>query len=233
MYGETVTTRSEPIDRIRVLLVDDHAVMREGTRLILEAADDIEVVAEADSGEDAVRLALEVQPDVVVLDIKLKGKGGVHAAEQIKSELPETQILVLTAYDYDQYVRAMLDAGALGYLLKSASGREVVEAVRLVSKGGAAFSYWIAQRLIDEFCKSSSVQPVKNPSGELSEREMEVLRLAARGARPLQISQSLSIGIRTVESHMRNIFDKLEVTSRYDAIIVARRKGYIGSEDDE
>ncbi|MBI4320872.1 MAG: response regulator transcription factor [Chloroflexi bacterium] len=219
-----MTSKSEPVsEKIRVLLVDDHKVMRDGTRLILEAADDIEVVAEAESGEDAVRLALLLKPDVVVLDIKLKGQSGVQAAGRIKAEAPESQIVVLTAYDYDQYVRAMLEAGALGYILKSDGGRELVEAVRLVSEGSSAFSYWVAQRLIAEFCRATAT---KKPFPELSQRELEVLRLAARGGPYQQIAEGLGISTRTVESHIRNICDKLKVDTREDAVIEARKRGY-------
>ncbi len=215
-------------EKIRVVLVEDHAVMREGTRLILEAEEDIEVVAEASDGEDAVKLCIQLKPDVVVLDIKLKGMNGVEAAKRIRIGAPDCAILVLSAYDYEQYVKAMLRAGARGYLLKSASGREVVEAVRLINAGGSPFSAVIASQIIEELSKSEAPFPPRKPSVEdLSEREFEVLRLLAKGARNTQIAEELSIGVHTVESHVKRICAKLSAKSRGEAVVNARQRGLL------
>ncbi|MBI2954768.1 MAG: response regulator transcription factor [Chloroflexi bacterium] len=215
-------------ERIRVVLAEDHAVMREGTRLILEAEEDIEVVAEADDGKDAVRLCAELMPDVIVLDIKLKEMNGVEVAKQIRVAAPRCSVLVLTAYDYEQYVKAMLRAGAKGYLLKSASGREVVEAVRLVSVGGSAFSAAITRQIVEELSDDDGPLPHrKAPPEDLSDREFEVLRLLARGARNVQIAEELSIAIHTVESHVRRICAKLTASSRGEAVLIARQRGLL------
>lgn len=219
---------SEVARKIRVVLVDDHAVMREGTRLIFDAVEDIEVVAEAEDGEDAIRLCTELKPDVVILDIKLKGMNGVEAAKRIKFSVPECAILVLSAYDYEQYVKAMLRAGARGYVLKSASGREVVEAIRLVCAGGSPFSASITAQIVESI--SNNEAPFlsrKTSTEEFSDREFEVLRLLARGATNPQIADDLGITVNTVEFHVRKICSKLGVHTRGEAVVNARQRGLL------
>ncbi len=211
-----------------MVLADDHAVMREGTRMILDAEDDIEVIAEAEDGEDATRLCQELQPDVVLLDVKLRGMNGVEAAKRIHHVMPDCAILALSAYEYEQYVRAMMKAGARGYMLKSASGREVVEAVRLASSGASPLSASIAARMVES---SSSVE-LSHAGGrpldlDLSDREFEVLRLLARGAKNAQIADELEISVNTVETHVKRICNKLGATTRGEAVVSAMQRGYL------
>jgi DNA-binding NarL/FixJ family response regulator len=218
--------------KIRVVLADDHAVMREGTRLILDAEDDIEVIAEAEDGEEAARLCLELCPDVVLLDIKLKGLNGVEAAKRIHFTNPDCAILALSAYDYEQYVKAMMRAGALGYMLKSASGREVVEAVRLASTGASPLSASIAAQMVERSCPPEAPTLKGRPSEiDLSDREIEVLRLVARGAKNARIAEELDISVNTVETHVKRICTRLGAATRGEAVVAAMQRGYLESDE--
>ncbi len=219
---------ADSVKRIRVVLADDHVVMREGTRLILDAEDDIEVIAEAEDGEDAARLCMELQPDVVLLDIKLKGMNGVEAAKRIRHSTPNCAILALSAYDYEQYVRAMMRAGAKGYLLKSASGREVVEAVRLASAGASPLSSSIAAHMVEGSGPHEMPFLAGRPATlDLTDREFEVLRLLAKGVKNVQIAEDLGISVNTVESHVKKICNKLGAATRGEAVISAMQRGYL------
>jgi len=215
---------------IRVLLADDHVMVREGTRQILERQDDLEVVAEAGNGQEAVDLAITTKPDVAVLDISMPVMNGIEATKGIKKVSPRTAILVLTAYDDDEYVFAILEAGAAGYLLKNARSSEVIDAVRRVFAGESVLHPAIAKKVVRQVTQRS--QPEDEGMIEtLTERELEVLSLAAQGLSNRQIASQLVLSPRTVQSHLANIFGKLGVGSRTEAVMVGLRHGWIKLND--
>lgn len=213
---------------ITVLLADDHALVREGTRRLLEAEDDIRVVAEAGDGATAVREAQRCAPDVAIVDVAMPGMSGIEATRQIKALLPAVAVLALTAYDDDQYVLALLDAGAAGFMLKDARGEELVEAVRAVHRGEAVLRPGVAARALRRAVSRYSA-PVTPPP--LSEREMDVLREAARGLPNKDIARRLNLSVRTIHTHLGNIFTKLGVGSRTEAVLLALRRGWITLEE--
>jgi len=211
---------------IRVVLADDHAVVRKGIREFLEAEPDIAVVAEAIDGEQAVALVAEHRPDVVVLDIQMPQVGGVEATRRIKAEHPGVRVLILSAYDDDPYVSALLQAGASGYVLKTADSAELVQAVRAVHRGDSALDPSVTLRLVQQLATG---RPLGTPTTieALTEREIEVLRLVAQGLTNKAIGQSLGISDRTVQGHLANIYGKLNVGSRTEAVTEALKQGWI------
>ena len=217
--------------KIKILIADDHAVVREGTRQILEQEADLDVVAEAADGEEAVRLAGRFSPDVAIIDIAMPKVDGIEATRQIKALYPTVTVLILTAYDDDQFVFGLLEAGAAGYLLKSVRGRELVEAVRRVYAGEAVLHPAIARKVLNRFVPSSDKLAVQKPLEVLSEREMEVLRLATRGLSNQEIADELCLSLRTVQAYLGHIFNKLQVGSRTEAVVRALKEGWIVLED--
>jgi DNA-binding NarL/FixJ family response regulator len=213
-------------EKIRVLLADDHVLVRQGIRQFLEEADDIEVVAEADDGAEALALTEEAQPDVAVLDIRMPEVTGVEATRRIKQHHPEVKVLILTAYDDDPYIRALLQAGADGYVLKTAKAEELVQAVHNVSEGLAALSPQVASKVIRNMSQHRP-QGAADQVEALTEREIEVLRHAARGRTNREIGQELDISHRTVQGHLANVYDKLQVNSRTEAVTEALKRGWI------
>jgi DNA-binding NarL/FixJ family response regulator len=215
-------------ERIRILIADDHALVREGTRRILEREEDLEVVGEAADGEEAVALAGRLVPDVAVIDIGMPGMNGIEATRRIKEEHPEIGVLVLTVHDDDPYVYAILEAGAAGYLLKDIRGSELVDAVRSVRAGEAVLHPAIARKVLGRFRAAGGAEEGGVP---LTRREIEVLRLAARGLSNKQIGARLGLSARTVQVHLGRIFRKLRVASRTEAVIHGLRRGWIRLED--
>jgi DNA-binding NarL/FixJ family response regulator len=214
---------------IRILLADDHVVVREGTRQILERENDLCVVAEAGDGREAVALAEQERPDVAVLDVSMPVMNGIEATKEIKASVPQTAVLVFTAYDYDEYVFAILEAGAAGYLLKNARSSDLINAVRRVYAGESVLHPAIARKVL-----SRVVQGPPDPRAAdevLTERELEVLRLAAQGLGNREIADRLYVSPRTVQSHLANIFGKLQVGSRTEAVMVGLRRGWLHLED--
>jgi DNA-binding NarL/FixJ family response regulator len=212
---------------IRVLLADDHDLVREGTRELLEREDDLLVVAEAGDGEEAVRLARQHVPDVALMDIAMPGLNGIEATKEIKALSPNTAILILTAYDDDQYVFALLEAGAAGYLLKNVRGRDLVKAIRAVHGGDSVLHPVIARKVIDHFAQSAGSLPELPGAVQLSDRELGVLRLAARGMSNRDIARDLHLSERTIQAHLSTIFTKMEVGSRTEAVVQALREGWL------
>jgi DNA-binding NarL/FixJ family response regulator len=218
------------MSKIKIMLAEDHVLVREGTKEMLDREDDMEVVAEAGDGEEAVRLATEQDLDIVIMDIALPKLNGIEATKQIKEINPSTAILVLTAYDDDEYVFALLEAGAAGYLLKDVSTDELVEAIRAVQAGESMLHPAIARKVVNRF--SRHVEAGKEtPLEELTEREIEVLQLAGKGITNREIADSLSISHRTVQAHLSHIFSKLGVGSRTEAVVYALRKGLLTFDD--
>ncbi len=204
--------------KITVLLADDHALMREGTRRLLEAEPDFAVVAETADGEETVRLTESLRPDVVVLDINMPRLNGIQVGEILRRTTPGTRIVVLTGYDNEQYAKAFLRMGVTGYLSKTASSRELTAALRSVSADRPYFHQSVASLL------GSAVTSV---SDEPTARELEVLTLAAEGLRNRDIARRLQTSERTTQFHLGNLFGKLQVGSRTEMVYRARRRGWI------
>lgn len=217
--------------KIRLVLADDHALVRDGTRQLLERQPDLEVVGQAADGEEAIRLARELRPDLVVMDVRMPRLSGVEATRRIKAECPEVGVLVLTAHEDDEYVFALLQAGANGYLLKTAETEELVRAIRATHAGQSALDPSVAKKVVAQFASGKSLPDVlAEVSAEfegLTERELEVLQLVASGKTNKEIGQVLYISDRTVQAHLSNIFSKLGVVSRTEAAMYAVRKGWI------
>ncbi len=210
---------------ITVLLVDDHAIVRQGVRAYLDTQPDLIVVAEASSGAEAVRLAAEHAPDVVLMDLIMPGMDGVEATRQLKQASPRTQIIVLTSYHQDEHIFPAIRAGALSYLLKDIPPGELAEAARKAALGEAVLHPQVAARVVQELRGAS--QDAVNPFTDLSERELEVLKLIADGASNEQIAERLVISEKTVKSHVSNILSKLHVADRTQAAVYAWREGVV------
>jgi len=219
------------VSKIRILLADDHAVVRQGTRELLEREEDLEVVAEAGDGEEAVLLASSQRPDVAIMDIAMPKLNGIEATRQIKASLPATAVLVLTAYDNDQYIFALLEAGAAGYLLKDVRAEELIKAVRAVHAGESVLSPAIARKVINRFAPAASKRAEESVQESLTEREMEVLKLAAKGMTNQEIANELALSVRTVQTHLSNIFGKMQVGSRTEAVLQGLKKGWLVLDD--
>lgn len=218
---------------IRIVLADDHTVVREGTRMLLEREPDLTVVGEAANGDEAIDQVGRLRPDVAILDIAMPGRNGIQATREIKRRWPQTNILVLTAYDDEEYVYAIVDAGAAGYLLKDVPGAEVIGAVRAIHAGEPVLHPQIMRKLMNR--ASRSTRPAGEPAipaSDISDRELEVMKLAARGLTNVLIARDLHLSPRTVQTHLRNIFTKLGVSSRTEAVVRAISLGLVTTEDD-
>ena len=211
-------------DSIRVLIADDHPLFRDGMRGLLGSLPDMEVVGEASSGEQAIELARELQPDVTLMDIKMPGINGIEATREILHKSPRIGVLVVTMFEDDDSVFAAMRAGARGYLLKDSSGQEVGHAIRAVASGEAIFGPGVAQRLIS-FFSAPSPAVSRRAFPELTEREEEVLSLVAQGKINQEIAKELFVSLKTVRNHVSNIFLKLQVADRAQAVIRAREAG--------
>ena len=213
---------------IRLLLVDDHPVVRKGTRELLDTEHDFQVVGEAASGEEAILKARELIPDVILMDVSMPGMNGIEATRQIKAERPAQNVLVLTSYDDDAYIFALLEAGAAGYLLKNASEAELLGAVRAVAAGESALHPSVARKVLERFSTTSTSSA---PLDTISPRELEVLCIAATGRTNKEIARDLDISPRTVQVHLANIFSKLGVGSRTEAVLIGIKRGWVSLGD--
>lgn len=218
-------------EQIRLLLADDHAVVRSGLRLLLEAQPDMVIIGEAENGEEAIRRTAELQPDVVLMDIEMPGMNGIEAARRIKAQSPETSVLALTMYEDDQYFFEMLRAGASGYVPKRAAPDELATAIRAVSRGEVFLHPSLAGRLVLDYLQRRDVEEQEPAADDLTPREQEVLTLIAQGLSNNEIADQLVISAKTVDRHRENIMRKLNLHNRVDLVKYALRKGLIDLEE--
>ncbi|NLD45052.1 MAG: response regulator transcription factor [Chloroflexi bacterium] len=212
---------------IRVLLAEDHRIVREGTRQLLEQEGGLVIVGEAEDGQQAVDMTAELLPDVVVMDGRMPVLNGLEATRAIKDRHPGVRVLILSAYESDQYVFPALEAGADGYLLKTSSGQELARAIRRVYRGQSVLDPQITGRVVEQVTARRPPRADATMVEALSERELEVLQVVAAGKSNKEIADRLSISVYTVQVHLRNIYGKLGVASRTEAVTVALRRGWI------
>ncbi len=212
--------------KIRLILADDHVLVRKGIRQFLEEAGNIEILGEAGNGAEALQLIEKLQPDVAVLDVRMPQMSGVEAARIIKSRFPAVKVLILTAYDDDPHIFTLLQTGVDGYLLKTADPDELIRAVETVYRGDSVLSPEITHTVMRQMAKGKPGQ-APDQLETLTDRELEVLRLAAQGLTNKAIGAALSISHRTVQGHLENIFSKLHVASRTEAVTEGLRRGWI------
>ncbi|MBM3132620.1 MAG: response regulator transcription factor [Chloroflexi bacterium] len=218
------------MNKTTILIADDHPVFRDGIRKLFDEQEDLQVIGQAGDGEEAVRLARELKPDLVLMDIIMPKLNGIDATRQIKSTLPGTAILLLSGYGYESYILSALRAGAAGFLSKGARSSELLDAVRAVKKGEPVLDQSLAYRILTRLVSANS--PSAKPSlEELHERELEVLKKAARGMTNRAIAEDLFISERTVQTHLANIFRKLNVGSRTEAVLRALKEGWLSPDD--
>jgi DNA-binding NarL/FixJ family response regulator len=212
---------------IRVLLADDQELVRSGFRLILELAEGIEIVGEAADGREAVRLAKELQPDVILMDVRMPEVDGIEATRRLRQAGVDARVLVLTTFDLDEYVYGAVRAGASGFLLKDAPREQLVTAVRTVARGEALLAPAITQRLIERFVARPRPEEAAPALTELSARELEVLRQVARGLSNAEIASELIVGEATVKTHVAHILRKLDLRDRVQAVVFAYENGVV------
>ncbi len=215
------------MSKIRILIADDHVVVREGLRVLLEAQPDIEVVAEATSGEEAVNKTSEVQPDIVLMDITMPGMNGLEATRQIRQHDPDVKILVLTMHESDDYFFKALETGASGYFVKGGSSSELISALRAVWHGDVFLYPTMAKKLLSDYLQRVGAGQGKENYDGLTNREREILKLIAEGHTNQEIAELLVLSIATVQTHRAHIMAKLNLRSRTELIKYALRQGFI------
>ena len=219
------------MDKIKVMLVEDHTLVREGTRKLLEQEEDLDVVAEAGDGESAIQLAETHQPDVILMDIAIPKLNGLETTRQIKAANSSVAVLVLTAYDDDEYVSAFLQAGAAGYLLKDVDIQDLIKAIRDVHAGESVLHPAIARKVVLDMAQGALAphtgERLEIAADRLSESDLDVLRLAARWMTNQEIAHELAISSHAVQAHLTSIFGKLGVGSRTEAVLYALKKGWL------
>jgi DNA-binding NarL/FixJ family response regulator len=214
------------MSKIRVLIADDHAILREGVRALLRLSDDVDVVGEAADGQAAIEACRTLDPDVVLMDVNMPGLGGLEATLEIRRDCPRTKILVLTQYADREYVARFLKAGVSGYVLKKAAGSELAAAIRAVYRGGLVLDPEVAREAVAE-PHGSPDQAAVDPYDSLTDREKQVLRLVAEGKANKEIAEVLGISVKTAMSHREHVMQKLDLHSRTDLIRFALRRGVI------
>jgi DNA-binding NarL/FixJ family response regulator len=214
------------MSKIRVLIADDHAILREGVRALLRLSDDMEVVGEAADGQEAIEACRALDPDIVLMDVAMPGLGGLEATLQIRRECPRTRILVLTQYADREYVARFLKAGVSGYVLKKAAGVELAAAIRAVARGGLVLDPDVARDAVGE-ARRDGEQDALDPYESLTDREKQVLRLVAEGKSNKEVAEGLGISVKTAMSHREHVMRKLDMHSRTDLIRFAIRRGVI------
>jgi two-component system, NarL family, response regulator NreC len=215
------------MDKIRLLLVDDHKIVRAGLKMLFQAEPDMEIVGEASSGASALIRVSELQPDVVVMDVAMPGMSGIEATRQIKEASPETAVIALTMHEDEQYFFQMLAAGAAGYVPKRAAPDDLVSAIRAVSQGQVFLYPSLAKLLVADYLQRTEPEAELSPAAELTPREREVLTCIAEGYTNREIGEKLTISVKTVDRHRENIMHKLNMQSRVDLVKYAIEKGLI------
>ena len=213
--------------KIKILVVDDHAIVREGVRMILAKENDLEVVGEAGDGQQALELTERVRPDVVIMDISMPGMGGIEATQTVRARHPEVQVLALTMHEDETYVFQLLRAGAAGYVLKRAAAQDLVQAVRAAAKGEAFLYPSIARKVVEDYLRRVETGEERERYDGLTTREKEILTLIAQGLSNQQIAEKLFISIKTVQTHRAHILEKLGLHDRTELVRYAIRKGLI------
>lgn len=219
----------QDMEKIRIMVVDDHPTFRDGLSRLLQEEEDLEVVATPGDGEQAIELANKLRPSVIVMDISMPGCNGIEATKQIKANNPDIAVLMVSAYSYQSYILASLRAGAAGYLLKNAPLFELIKAVRLVHSGEGVFDMKVTGNLLRNLASDKADR--RKSLEELHPRELEILTIAAKGGSNKEIASSLEISERTVQTHLVNIFRKLQVSSRTEAVLKGLRAGWFTLED--
>jgi len=212
---------------IRVLIADDHTLFRESLRSLLKAAENIEVVGEAGDGAEAVSKAIQLKPDVVLMDIAMPNLNGLQATRQIKREIPSVKVLILTMYETEQFILEMLRCGASGYILKRASTRELIPAIQAVSQGEAYLYPSITKKVMDRYLEQIQTGEKAYDRERLTERELDIISLVAEGTTNREIAKFLSISIHTVQTHRLNLMKKLDIHNRTELVRYAIREGLI------
>ena len=215
------------MNKIRVFLADDHLILREGIRSLLEKVPDIEMIGEADNGSEAVTKVKQLMPDVVLMDITMPGLNGLEATRQIKQEDPSMKVLILTMHETDQYLSEMLEAGASGYVVKTTTSTELISAIRAVYQGDVHLYPSIARMLVEDYLRKVKIGEEKISYNGLTPREKEILRYIAEDKQNKEIADLLSISVRTVQAHRTNLMDKLGAHDRTELVKYAIRKGII------
>jgi two-component system, NarL family, response regulator NreC len=214
------------MDKIRILLVDDHTILRDGIRLLLEAEPDLIVVGEAEDGRTAVKLACQLKPDVVLMDIAMPLLNGLEATRQIKHDCPGAKVLILTMHENEEYIRQALANGAMGYILKDAAASELLNAIHAVHRGEAILSPAVTRLVVENYLRWGDIQK-DSSTNRLSPREREVLQLIAEGYSNKQIAEILCISIKTVQAHRMNLMSKLDLHDRAELIKYAIQRKII------
>lgn len=217
------------MEKIKVLVADDHPAFREGLCRFIAEEQDMEVIAQPEDGEQAMQMARELLPDVAVMDVAMPRVNGIEAARQIKTMLPSVTILMLSAFDYESYLLASIRAGAAGYMLKSTPVGDLVNAVRMVYRGEALYDLKTISKIMSQLTIEGD--NIKKVPSKLHSRELEVMRLAARGMSNKEIAENLGISERTVQTHMSNIFKRIKVSSRIEAVLYAIQEGWLTLDD--
>jgi NarL family two-component system response regulator LiaR len=222
---------AEPKTIINVILADDHPLVRQALQALFSSQSDFKILAEASDGEQAVRLAKELNPDVVIMDITMPKINGLEATRQIKQDCPHIKILVLTVHNDTEHILGILEAGAAGYLTKSVFGEEVVSAVRTIMAGESVLSTHVLQQILKNNTQFTSKPLIMNASEKLGMRELEILKLAAKGHSNKDIAQKLNLSLQTIKGYSVSIFSKLGVSSRTEAVVIGLRAGFLSLKD--
>lgn len=223
--------RTHEADPIRVILAEDHALVREGTRRILEGTDNIVVVAEAADGREAVAAVDRDEPDVAIIDIGMPGLNGIEATRRIKHDHPCVSVLIVTMHDDDQFIFAVLEAGAAGYLLKDVAGHQLIAAVEAINAGESVLHPAVTHKVLARVATGGDMHARPDARQPLTGREHEVLRMAARGMANRQIGVALDVSVRTVQAHLSRVFRKLGVGSRTEAVVHGLRQGWFSIDE--
>jgi DNA-binding NarL/FixJ family response regulator len=212
---------------IRILIADDHTIVRQGLARMLEEQEDLKVIGEATNGQDAVDKALELKPDIAILDIAMPRMNGIEAAKRIRKRLPDAKIIILSMYSHEHYIDELLETGVSGYLLKDSSGRDIINAIYAALKDETFLSPYISKKLIESYLSPTKNSPRKERFKQLTNREREVFQLIAEGHTTRQIAEMLFISISTVKSHRNKIMDKLDIDSSVKLVHFAIKLGLV------